>query len=83
MSRQRTGMMKPENRNKTLFRENGTERKLKMSALPLVMLLNAFYLILMGLVSLVGTAALIELIIVLLREKPRQTPWPTLEPEDA
>ena len=54
-----------------------------MSALPLVMLLNALYLVLMGLVSLVGTAALVELIIVLLREKPGKKSWSALEPEDA
>ena len=54
-----------------------------MSAQLIVMLLNGFYLVLMGVVSLVGTAALVELIIVLLREKPGRASWQALEPEDA
>jgi hypothetical protein len=75
--------MMPDNKNKTLFRENGTERKITMSAQSLVMLLNAFYLVMMGLVSLVGTATLVELTIVLLHEKPRQKTGLMMEPEDA
>ncbi len=54
-----------------------------MSAQMLVMVLNGCYLVMMGLVSFTGTAALVELLIALRREKPRQETWKALEPEDA
>ncbi len=83
MRRCSAGRMSSENKNKALFRENGTERESKMNAQSLVMLLNAFYLVMMGLVAVVGTAALVELIVVLLREKPGPKPWAVFESEDA
>ena len=54
-----------------------------MYAQSLVELLNAFYLVMMGLVALVGTATLIKLVLVFLREKPRQKRAFVLETEDA
>ena len=54
-----------------------------MSAQMMVMLLNAFYLVMMGLVALVGTATLAKLMIVLLRENPGRKIRMELEPEDA
>ncbi len=54
-----------------------------MSAQGFVMLLNVFYLLMMGLVSLVGTAVMLELVFALLRENPRQKTWLSPEPEDA
>jgi hypothetical protein len=71
--------MKPENNMLFLASRKGNE----MSAQSMFTVLNAFYMVLMGLVSLVGTSALVELVIVLLRDAPRHTIRGTLEPEDA
>jgi len=54
-----------------------------MSAQTVFEILNVFYLVLMGLVSFVGTAALVELVIVLLRDTSRHTIRHSFEPEDA
>ncbi len=49
----------------------------------MVMILNVFYLALMGLLSLAGTSALVELVIVLLRGEAHPASRPTFETEDA
>jgi hypothetical protein len=49
--------------------ERNIERKTKMSAQTLVTALNALYLIPMGLVSLVGTAALLKLVFTMFRSE--------------
>ncbi len=74
--------MKPENNN-NVPREKGTERKNEMSAQTLFTALNVAFLVLMGIVAVAGTSALVELVITLLRDTPRPTIRPTLEPEDA
>lgn len=53
-----------------------------MSA-ELLVTLNTVYLVLMGVVAVVGTATLAKLMLVLLREKPGHKPRLELEPEDA
>ena len=45
--------------------------------------LSAVYFVLMGLVSLVGTATLLKLMVVLLKKEPRQGTWTDLNVEDA
>ena len=68
--------------NKTLHKKwNGKETE--MSAQPMVLMLNVLFLALMGLLSLVGTSALVELVITLLREEQHPTFHPTFESEDA
>ncbi len=54
-----------------------------MSAQSFVAILNGFYLILAGVLSVAGTSALVELIIALLRGERRPAIRPTFEPEDA
>lgn len=54
-----------------------------MSAQPLFVSLNALYLALMALVSLVGTAALLKLIAVLVTPEQQHPFIQTLESEDA
>ncbi len=54
-----------------------------MSAQPMVLMLNVLFLALMGLFSLVGTSALVELVITLLRGEPHPASHPSFEAEDA
>ncbi len=54
-----------------------------MSAQTMVTILNSFYLVLAGVLSLAGTSALVKLVIVLLRDEHHPALRTTFEPEDA
>ncbi len=54
-----------------------------MFAQPFVTIMHVFYLVVMGLLSLAGASALVELMIALLHGQPRQIYRPTFEAEDA
>ncbi len=54
-----------------------------MFAQTMVSILNGFYLVLAVLLSLAGTSALVELVIVLLRGEIHPITRPAFEPEDA
>lgn len=54
-----------------------------MSALSMVTGLNALYLAPMALISLVGTATMVKLALVLLRRDPQPRVRPLVDPEDA
>ncbi len=54
-----------------------------MSALSMVVSLNALYLAPMALLSLVGTATMVKLALVLLRGEPHPRVRPLADPEDA
>ncbi len=54
-----------------------------MYAQTLVMLLNTFYVVMMGLVALVGTMVLVKLLLVFLHDKPHPKRPFLLETEDA
>ncbi len=54
-----------------------------MSAQTLFAILNVAFLVLLGVVAVVGTSAAVELVITLLRDEPRHAIRSSLEPEDA
>lgn len=54
-----------------------------MFAQTLFTSLTAVYIVLMGLISLIGTAALLKLMVVLLKKEPRQGTWMEMNIEDA